>query len=146
MKCWWIIPIPWRMASAGERIATGSPVEPDLALVGSVQAVEDPHEGALAGAVLAEEGVHLAGADIEVDVVVGEHPGEALGDAAHLQEREPPLHGPLPAWSPSCLASFDRVRSRSSCYCGTVIVPSMISVITFWASALTVAGRACSPG
>ena len=62
MKCWWIIPIPCAIASAGEVMATWLAVEPDLALVGLVQAVEHAHQGALACAVLAEEGVDLAGA------------------------------------------------------------------------------------
>ena len=43
----------------------------------------------LAGAVLAEQGVDLAGPDLEVDAVVGHHAGEALGDAAHLERRAP---------------------------------------------------------
>jgi hypothetical protein len=53
-------------------------VDPDLSLVGSVEPVKDPHQGALSGAVLAEQGVDLAGAHIEVDVVVGELPGKRL--------------------------------------------------------------------
>ena len=62
-------------------------VHRDLARIGPVQAVEDPHEGALAGAVLPEEGVDLAAAYVEVDVIVGDHPGEAFGYACHLEER-----------------------------------------------------------
>jgi hypothetical protein len=31
--------------------------------------------------------VDLAASDIEVDVIVGDHPGEALCDARHLEER-----------------------------------------------------------
>ena len=65
-------------------------VHRDLALVGPVQAVEDPHEGALAGTVLPEEGVDLTAADIEIDVIVGDHPGKALGYARHLEERNAP--------------------------------------------------------
>ena len=60
-------------------------VEQDLAGIGHGQAVEDVHEGALAGAVLAEQGVDLPLADLEVDAVVGHDPGVALGDAAHLE-------------------------------------------------------------
>ena len=32
--------------------------------------------------------VHLAGPHVEVDAVVGDHPGEPLGDAAHLEQRQ----------------------------------------------------------
>ena len=88
MKCWWIIPIPFRIASAGEVIVDPFAADLDLALVGPVQAVEHAHERALAGPVLAEEGVDLAAADVEIDVIVGDHPGEALGDARHLEERD----------------------------------------------------------
>ena len=85
MKCWWTMLIPRAMASAGPAIRTGCAVEQDLALVRPRQAVEDVHEGRLAGPVLAEEGVDLAGADVQVDAVVGDHPGIALRDAAHLE-------------------------------------------------------------
>ena len=42
----------------------------------------------LAGAVLAEQGVDLAGPDLEVDAVVGDDTRIALGDAAHLERRD----------------------------------------------------------
>ena len=41
----------------------------------------------LPGAVLAEEGVDLARADVEVDAVVRHQVAEALGDAAELEQR-----------------------------------------------------------
>ena len=63
-------------------------VEQDLALVGLVQAVEHVHQRGLAGAVLAEQAVDLAGLDREVDVVVGDQGAEPLGDAAEFE-----LHG-----------------------------------------------------
>jgi hypothetical protein len=50
-----------------------------------VEPVEDVHQRRLAGAVLSEERVHLAGGDVEVDMVVGKHAGEALGDPAKLE-------------------------------------------------------------
>ena len=48
--------------------------------------VEDVHQRRLAGAVLAEQRMDLAAADVEVDVVVGDDPRVALGDAAHLED------------------------------------------------------------
>ena len=57
-------------------------VELDLALVGLVEAVEHVHQGRLAGTVLAEQAVDLAGLDGEGDRVVGHHAAEALGDAS----------------------------------------------------------------
>ena len=59
--------------------------DPDLALVRVVEPVEDVHERRLAGAVLAEERVHLAPAQVEVDVVVGEDAGEPLRDPPELE-------------------------------------------------------------
>jgi hypothetical protein len=71
------------------------PAEEDLALVRLVHAVEGLHERRLAGAVLADERVDLAGADDEVDVGVRHHAGEPLGDAAQLDRRRAAVpHGP----------------------------------------------------
>ncbi len=57
------------------------PVDLDRPRVGSLDAVQDLHQGGLAGAVLTDDGVHRAGADVDVDVVVGDHAGEPLADA-----------------------------------------------------------------
>ena len=80
--------IPRSMASDGlvdrDRLA----VEEDLALVRAGEPVEDVHQGRLAGPVLAEQRVDLARAHVEVDVVVGDHAGIALRDAAHLERRD----------------------------------------------------------
>lgn len=54
------------------------------ALVRLLHAVEDLHEGAFAGTVLADKGMHLAPLHLEVDAVVGKHQGEPLGDALHV--------------------------------------------------------------
>ena len=63
------------------------PAHADLALVGVVEPVEDVHQRRLAGAVLAEERVHLAGAELEVDRVVGDDAREPLRDALQLEKR-----------------------------------------------------------
>ena len=64
-------------------------VDPDLALVRVVEAVDDVHQRRLAGAVLAEQRVHLALAQVEVDAVVRDDAGEALRDPTKLE------NGPL---------------------------------------------------
>ena len=58
-------------------------VQLDSALVGPVETGEDVRERRLAGAVLAEQGVHLAGGRLEADVVVRDHAWEALRDPEH---------------------------------------------------------------
>ena len=48
---------------------------------------ENPHQGALAGAVLADEAADLAGPNREVDAIERDRRPETLRDAAHLEER-----------------------------------------------------------
>ncbi len=70
-------------------------VEQDLTLVRRGQAVQDVHERRLARAVLSQQRVDLPRAHVEVDVVVGDHAGIALGDAAHLERGRDDLgHAP----------------------------------------------------
>jgi hypothetical protein len=56
-------------------------VDLDRPLVRLLHAIEDLHEGGLAGAVLAADRVDLPAAHGEVYVAVGHHAGEPLGDA-----------------------------------------------------------------
>ena len=65
------------MASLGELIRTGS----------LVKAAEDVHQRRLACTVLAEQGVDLVTAEVEVDVVVLDDPGKPFRDAAELEDR-----------------------------------------------------------
>ena len=81
---------PWR--PAGRRADAGSPRQEMCALVGLVRAGQDLDQRGLAGAVLAEEAVHLAGADVEVDAVEGADAGELLDDAGHLEQRSGRRH------------------------------------------------------
>ena len=67
-------------------------VEQDDAVVGSVQPVQDVHQGRLARAVLAEEAVDLPGLHDEIDVVVRDEGAEPLGDPAEFE-----LHAPDPS-------------------------------------------------
>ena len=78
--------------AGGDRVPRGAerhrpPVDEDLPGIGLVQPVEDVHQRALPGAVLAEEGMDLAGREGEVDAVVGDDAGEPLDDAAELDGR-----------------------------------------------------------
>ena len=62
-------------------------IDLDAALVGLDGAVDDLHQRGLAGAVLAQDGMHFAGAHGQRDAVVGHHRRIALGDACQLKPR-----------------------------------------------------------
>ncbi len=64
----------------------GTPVELHPAGVGGQGAAEDLHQGALAGAVLADEGVDLAPAELEADAVKGPGRAEALAHPGHAED------------------------------------------------------------
>ena len=81
--------MPSFIAAWGVPSVTGCALPEDLALVGLVAGGQHLDEGRLAGAVLAEQAVDLAGTDVEVDAAEREHAGEALHDAAHLEQRAP---------------------------------------------------------
>ena len=74
-----------RVGRAGD--PDGGAVQQDLALVRPRQAIEDVHERRLARPILAEEGMDLARADLEVDPIVRDHARVALRDPAHLERR-----------------------------------------------------------
>jgi hypothetical protein len=60
-------------------------VNQDLAAIGLVQPIEDVHQGALAGTVLAEQSMDLTRSDHQVDRIVGDQRAEALGDTAQFE-------------------------------------------------------------
>ena len=74
-----------RVGGAGRH--AGLPADRDGAAVDRVDAGERLDQRRLAGAVLAHEGVDLAGAEGEVDAVEGEDAREADGDPAHRGDR-----------------------------------------------------------
>ena len=59
-------------------------VDPDLALIGMVQAVENAHERAFACTIFAQQRVNLALAEREIHMIIGHQGAEAFGDPAHL--------------------------------------------------------------
>ena len=61
-------------------------VDQDLAGVGGMHAREHLHQRRLAGPVLADDRVDLAGAAVDVDAVQDLDAEEALADAAHLEQ------------------------------------------------------------
>ena len=78
----------------GDRIDRAA-AQPDLAAVGAVHARQDLDQRRLAGAVLAQQSVDLAGPHLEVDGIERERAGEALGQPPDLEQRWLRLgHGP----------------------------------------------------
>ena len=66
--------------------AHGLAVQEDLSGIGPIEPVEDVHQRRLAGAVLAEQRVHLTAPDVEADVVVRYDAGELLANSPHLED------------------------------------------------------------
>ena len=60
-------------------------VDDDRALVRRKQPVEHVHQGRLAGPVLPQQAVDLAGHDVQVDAVIGHQRPEPLGDTPQLE-------------------------------------------------------------
>ena len=68
------------------RSATVSPANSIVPASGCCAPAQDLEQRRLAGAVLAEQRVDLAGRNLEVDLVQGLHAGEALADPGHAEQ------------------------------------------------------------
>ena len=78
--------------TVGERLLRaidghGAAVDEDAPAVGPVEPVQDVHERRLAGAILSQQGVDLAGADVDRHAVVGDDVAEPLRDVDELNVR-----------------------------------------------------------
>src|SRR5207244_408985 len=62
-------------------------VDPDRAAIGGERAREDLDQGGLAGAVVADQAVHLARVDLEVCPVERSYRAVGLDEVAHLDQR-----------------------------------------------------------
>ncbi len=85
---------------AGRLEVLFEPVHEHPALVGPMGAVEGLHQGRLAGAVLADDGVDGRRHDPEVHAIVGDDAGEPLDDVAQLDGRRR-----LPGGGHGCMSS-----------------------------------------
>ncbi len=61
-------------------------IDQDLAAVRLLQAGQHADQRRFAGAIFPEQDVDFAGPDREIDRVIGQHAGKALGDAGHLDD------------------------------------------------------------
>ena len=64
-----------------------APGDADAAGILGIDPGEDLDQRRLAGAVLAHEGVHLAGLETEIDVLQRDHAREALADPGHFERK-----------------------------------------------------------
>ena len=86
-KCWNTMPMPSARACAGLAGVDRLALPEHLAVGRPRHAVDDLHQRRLAGAVLAEHRVDLAGHHREIDAVVGDDRRIDLADAAQLEAR-----------------------------------------------------------
>ena len=120
-KCWNTMPMPRRRARAGLAMVTAIAFPRDDAGVRLHHAVDDLHQRGLAGAVLAEHRVDLAGQHRQVDVLVGDDRRVDLGDAGQLEawrhevrrDAAWPCEGAEPGAS-AAARTAPRARSRSA--------------------------------
>ncbi len=103
---WWMMMIPSASESLMSRKLRSSPSKNDRPLVAAagIDAAEHLHQRRLAGAVLAHEGVDLAGLHGEVDVAQRLHACKALADAAHFKH----CRHWIVSWIVSCSAGPSR--------------------------------------
>ena len=84
---WWTTAMPRARACAGPEMTVSTPSSRIVPLSGWWMPGQDLDEGALAGPVLADQRVDLAGEQLERDVVERLRREEPLGDAAELDAR-----------------------------------------------------------
>ena len=85
--CWCTMAMPRWVASAGVSRSMGEPCPVMVPRVGAHRTGRHAHEGGLAGAVLAEQRMHLALADLEGDVGQCRDAVVVLADAAKNHRR-----------------------------------------------------------
>ena len=104
-----MVAIPWCSAAAGVAKSTSSPRQLMVPPSGRCAPGEHLDQGGLAGAVLAEQAVHLAGPDIKVDPVQRPHAGELLHRVAHAQQWDV-VH--VASWIVMCVIAPGAKRTR----------------------------------
>ena len=63
-------------------------IDQNRAGIHGMKSVQNLHQGALAGAVLAQQSMNFSRLDGEVDIAIGHHAGETLDDLSHCERRQ----------------------------------------------------------
>ena len=85
-KCWNTMPMPSLRAAAGLAIVDRLALPAELARRRLQRAIDDLDQRRLAGAVLAQKRMDLAGLDPQGDIVIGLERAEDLDDAERLEQ------------------------------------------------------------
>ena len=145
---WWTMLILCLSASKVSRSVEPPALHQHLPLVGAVDAADDLHQRALAGAVLTQESVDGAGSKGDAHPVQRLHAGKALADRPHfehcvsslLHERGPPARGRKPdSACPRAPAYFVRYFLVMSALIWLVtLVRSLLYVVRFALVTMTI--------
>ena len=81
-----------RMARVGDLLRHAA--DTDLAAVRMIEAIKDRHQGRFAGAIFADDSVHAAAPDAQVDVAVGVHRTEVFVDLDQFDRKISVSSGP----------------------------------------------------
>ena len=111
---WYAMPRPSCIAALGEADVSGSPAISTMPVSGGDGAAGDAEQRRLARAVLAEEGVDLAGVEVDRDVVVGLHRPVALRDLAQREHGASPAYGSVDGSTRPCAVVVDGSCGRAS--------------------------------
>ena len=111
---WSTVAMPAAAASTGvERQVRPAAAAVIAARVRGARPRQDPDEGALAGPVLTEDGMHFAGSRGEVHLVEGDDAAKALADGLRLEQRRDRPSGPFSSDAGSFLGGdVEPVRAR----------------------------------
>ena len=124
---------PGALGFLGRGEARRAPVDQDLAGVRLIDAGDDLDQRRLARAVLAEQRVNLAGADVERDAAQRAHAGKALLEVAHLEQRGGRRRRRAHAASVACdSGSTTTVRTPASASMPSASGAAPESVISVW--------------
>jgi hypothetical protein len=63
-------------------------IDQDRAGIHGMKPVQNLHQGALAGAVLAQQSMNFSRFDGQVDITIGHDPGKTLDDFSHCEQRQ----------------------------------------------------------